>query len=100
VEPFGEFDDQTFGSADVAEEKHVLVVHDLPDRVPAGVSDAVDDAVHVVDGERDVPEPSSGGRHHPMPRQPQSCSCARAAPDRLERRFRRSCTAMTRSEIG
>ena len=57
VEPLGEFDDQAFGSADVAEEEHALEVDDLPDRVPAGLSDAVDDATHVVDGEGDVPEP-------------------------------------------
>src|SRR4030088_1552994 len=72
VEPLGEFDDQAFGSADVAEEERVLEVHDLPDRVPAGLSDAVDDATHVVDLEGDVPEPrtvrsrrrllSAGGR--------------------------------------
>ena len=41
VEPLGEFDDQAFGSADVAEEVDVLVVDDLPDRVPASLSDAV-----------------------------------------------------------
>src|SRR5881409_63129 len=78
VEPLGEFDDQAFGSADVAEEEGVLVVDDLPDRFPAGLSDAVDDATHVVDLEGDVPEPrtvrgrrqlpSAGGRrveaHH------------------------------------
>jgi hypothetical protein len=49
VEPLGEFDDQALGSADVAEEEGVLEVDDLPDRVPAGLSDAVDDATHVVD---------------------------------------------------
>jgi hypothetical protein len=78
VEPLGEFDDQAFGSADVAEEEHVLEVDDLPDRFPAGLSDAVDDATYVVDLEDDVPEPrtvrgrrqllSAGGRrveeHH------------------------------------
>src|SRR5947207_2064162 len=78
VEPLGEFDDQAFGSADVAEKEGVLVVDDLPDRFPAGLSDAVDDATHVVDLEGDVPEPwtvrgrrqllSAGGRrveaHH------------------------------------
>jgi hypothetical protein len=42
VEPLGELDDQAFGSADVAEEEDALVVDDLPDRVPAGLSDAVD----------------------------------------------------------
>src|SRR4051812_47879207 len=57
VEPFGEFDDQAFGPADVAEEERVREVHDLTDRVPAGLSDAVDDATHVVDPEGDVPEP-------------------------------------------
>src|SRR4030088_2766935 len=57
VEPLGEFDDQAFGSADVAEEERVLEVDDLPDRFPAGLSDAVDDAAHVVDLEGDVPEP-------------------------------------------
>jgi hypothetical protein len=57
VEPFGEFDDQAFGPADVAEEIGVLVVDDLPDRVPAGRSDAVDDATDVVDLEGDVLEP-------------------------------------------
>jgi hypothetical protein len=55
-----------------------LEVDDLPDRFPAGLSDAVDDATHVVDLEGDVPEPrtvrgkrrllSAGGRrveaHH------------------------------------
>jgi hypothetical protein len=35
VEPLGEFDDQAFGSADVAEEERVLEVDDLPDRFPA-----------------------------------------------------------------
>src|SRR5215218_6942904 len=78
VEPLGELDDQAFGSADVAEQERVLIVDDLPDRVPAGLSDAVDDATHVVDLEGDVPEPrtvrgrrrllSAGGRgaeaHH------------------------------------
>ncbi len=78
VEPLGEFEDQAFGSADVAEEERVLEVDDLPDRFPAGLSDAVDDATHVVDLEGDVPEPrtvrgrrqllSAGGRrveaHH------------------------------------
>src|SRR5215204_2190122 len=57
VELLGEFDDQALGSADVAEEEHVLEVDDLPDRFPAGLSNAVDDATHVVDGEGDVPEP-------------------------------------------
>src|SRR5215207_8411080 len=56
VEPLGEFDDQAFRSADVAEEERVLVVDDLPHRFPAGLSDAVDDATHVVDLEGDVPE--------------------------------------------
>src|SRR5215213_8240917 len=55
VEPLGEFDDQAFGSADVAEEEGVLEVDDLPDRFPAGLSDVVDDATHVVDLEGDVP---------------------------------------------
>src|SRR4051794_30347852 len=68
----GEFDDQAFGSADVAEEERVLQVDDLPDRFPAGSSDAVDDATNVVHLEGDVPEPrmvrgrrrllSAGGR--------------------------------------
>src|SRR5437764_3497126 len=72
VEPLGEFDDQAVGSADVAEEEGVLEVDDLPDRFPAGLSDAADDATHVVDLEGDVPEPrtvrgrrqlfSAGGR--------------------------------------
>jgi hypothetical protein len=64
VEPLGELDDQAFGSADVAEEVNVLVVDDLPDRVPSGLSEAVDDAAHVVDREGDVPEPRAvcGGR--------------------------------------
>jgi hypothetical protein len=57
VEALGEFDDQAFGSADVAEEERVLEVDDLRDRFPAGRSDAVDDATHVVDLEGDVPEP-------------------------------------------
>jgi hypothetical protein len=62
----------------IAEEERVLEVDDLPDRFPAGRSDAVDDATHVVDLEGDVPEPrtvrgrrqlvSAGGRrveaHH------------------------------------
>src|SRR3954463_3176008 len=78
VESLGEFDDQAFGSADVTEEGGVLEVDDLPDRFPAGRSDAVDDAKHVVDLEGDVPQPgtvrgrrrrsSAGGRraeaHH------------------------------------
>src|SRR3954462_7492146 len=78
VESLGEFDDQAFGSADVAEQEGVLEVDDLPDRFPAGLSDALDDATHVVDLEGDVPEPrtvrgrrrllSAGGRrvepHH------------------------------------
>ena len=51
VEPLGEFDDQAFGSADVAQEEHVLEVDDLVDRVPAGLSNAVDDAMDVVDVE-------------------------------------------------
>ena len=69
---------EAFGSADVAEEEGVLEADDLPDRFPAGLSDAVDDATHVVDLEGDVPEPrtvrgrrqllSAGGRrveaHH------------------------------------
>src|SRR5829696_7718198 len=57
VEPLGEFHDQAFWSADVAEEEGVLEVDDLPDRFPAGLSDAVHDATHVVDLEGDVPEP-------------------------------------------
>src|SRR6266536_4649819 len=78
VEALGEFDDQALGSADVAEEERVLEVDDLPDRFPAGLPDAVDDATHVVHLEGDVPEPrtvrgrrqllSAGGRrveaHH------------------------------------
>ena len=59
VEPLGEFNDRAFRSADVAEEEYVLEVDDLPDRFPAGLSDALDDAAHVVDGEGDVPEPST-----------------------------------------
>src|SRR5215207_6030344 len=59
VEPLGELDDQAFRSADVAEEVRVLVVDDLPDGFPAGLSDAVDDATHVVDLEGDVPEPGT-----------------------------------------
>src|SRR4051794_33569861 len=54
VESLGELDDQAFGSADVAEEEHALVVDDLPDRVPAGRAHAVDDSAHIVDLERDV----------------------------------------------
>ena len=57
VESLGELDDQAFGSADVAQEERVLEVDDLPDGVPAGLADAVDDAAHVVDLEGDVPEP-------------------------------------------
>lgn len=57
VEPLGEFDDQAFGSADVAEEEGVLEIDDLPDRSPAGLSNALDDATHVADLEGDVPEP-------------------------------------------
>ena len=34
----------------------MLEVDDLPDRFPAGLSDAVDDGTHVVDGEGDMPE--------------------------------------------
>ena len=34
----------------------MLEVDDPPDRFPAGLSDAVDDGTHVVDGEGDVPE--------------------------------------------
>src|SRR3954453_23263991 len=52
-----QLDDQAFGSADVAEEERVLEVDDLPDRLPAGLANAVDDATHVVDLEGDVPEP-------------------------------------------
>src|SRR3954463_7043258 len=59
VEALGELDDQAFGSADVAEPERALVVDDLADRLPAGVSHAVDDATHVVDGEGDVPEPGT-----------------------------------------
>ena len=59
VEPLGEFDDQAFGSADVAEQERVLEVDELPDRFPAGISDAVDDATHLVDHECDVPEPTT-----------------------------------------
>src|SRR4029450_3194178 len=43
--------------ADGAEEEGVLEVDHLPDCFPAGLSDAVDDATHVVDLEGDVPEP-------------------------------------------
>src|SRR4051794_9188889 len=50
VEPLGEFDDQAFGSTDVAEEERVLQVDDLPDRFPAGSSDAVDDATRPFGG--------------------------------------------------
>jgi hypothetical protein len=57
VEPLGEFDDQAFGSADVAEQERVLRSRRSPDRFPAGLSHAVDDATHVVDLEGDVPEP-------------------------------------------
>src|SRR5215210_2674931 len=56
VEPLGELEDHAFGTADVAEQEGVLVVDDLADRFPAGLSDAVDDATHVVDLEGDVPE--------------------------------------------
>jgi hypothetical protein len=64
VERLGEFDEQAFGSADVAEEEGVLEVDDLPDRFPAGLTDAIDDATHVVDHEGDVPEPRPvRGRH-------------------------------------
>ena len=44
-------------SADVAEEERVFEVDDLPDRFPAGLSDAVGDATNVVHLEGDVPEP-------------------------------------------
>src|SRR2546423_13655413 len=66
VEPLGEFDDQAFGSADVAEEGGVLVVDDLPDRFPAGLSDAVDDATHGVDLDGDVPEPKTVRRRRQL----------------------------------
>src|SRR5919112_1354476 len=42
VEPLGELDDQAFGSADVAEQERVLEVDDLPDRLPAGLRDALE----------------------------------------------------------
>src|SRR3954465_7703189 len=77
VESLGQFDNQAFGSADVAEEEGALEVDDLADRFPAGLSDAVDDATHVVDLEGDVPEPrtvrgrrrllSAGGRRVEAP---------------------------------
>lgn len=54
MESLSEFDDEAYGSADVAEEERVLEVDDLPDRFPAGLADAVDDATHVVDLEGDV----------------------------------------------
>ena len=56
VEPLREFDDQASGSADVTEQEHALVVDDLPDGVPAGLANAVNDAPHIVDGEGDVSE--------------------------------------------
>src|SRR3954447_3835603 len=64
VEPFGELDDQAFGPADVAEEERALVVDDLPDPLPAGLSAPSDDPAAVVDLEGDVPEPGTvhGGR--------------------------------------
>lgn len=62
VEPLGEFDDQAFGPADIAEQEGVLEVDDLPDRFPAGFSDTVDDATHIVDLEGDVPEAQDGSR--------------------------------------
>ena len=86
VEPLGEFDDQALGSADVAEEKHVLEVDDLPDRFPAGLSDAVDHATHVVDAEGDVPEPRAIRAPAPAPERrpkaresapPRTCRCRR-----------------------
>ena len=55
VEALGEFDDQAFGSADVAQEERVLEVDDLPERLPAGLSEAVDDATYVVHLEGDMP---------------------------------------------
>src|SRR4051812_6287141 len=58
-EALGELDDQPFGSADVAEEERVLVVHDLPDRFPAGLPDAVDDAPDIIHLEGDVPKPGT-----------------------------------------
>src|SRR5215217_1261965 len=64
VEPLGQLDDQAFGSADIAEQERALVVDDLPDRLPAGLADAVDHPTYVVDLEGDVPEPGTvRGRH-------------------------------------
>src|SRR3954471_7006479 len=66
VESLRELDNQAFGSADVAEAERVLVVDDLADRLPAGVSDAGDDTTHVVDGEGDVPESGAGRGRRPL----------------------------------
>src|SRR5436305_5873635 len=84
VEPLGEFDDQAFGSADVAEEEGALEVDDLPDRFPAGLSDSVDDATHVVDLEGDVPKPRTVRGRRRLPR------AARAAASRATARSARS----------
>jgi hypothetical protein len=53
----GEFDDQAFGPADVAEEERVLEVHDLPDRFPAF---KVDDVRGVVDRVREAASAAAG----------------------------------------
>src|SRR5918995_717890 len=52
----GEFDDQSFGTADIAEPIDVPVILDLADRVEALVSESVDDRVEVVDLDADVAE--------------------------------------------
>src|SRR4051794_28426385 len=56
AELLGELDDQALRPAHVTEEVHVLVVDDLPNRLPAAVADPVDDATQVVDLEGDVPQ--------------------------------------------
>ena len=50
----GEFDDQSFGTTDIAEPIDVPVILDLADRVEALVSESVDDRVEVVDLDADV----------------------------------------------
>ncbi len=59
LQPLGELDDQAFRAADVAEEERVLVVDDLPDRLPSGLPDSVDDCAQVADFEGHVPQPGT-----------------------------------------
>lgn len=52
----GEFDDQSFRTADIAEPIGVFEITDLADRVKAFVSQFVDDPVEVIDLDGDVSE--------------------------------------------